>query len=193
MFQSTPPARAATGQFRLRVPRTEFQSTPPARAATRTVWQLPAAIRLFQSTPPARAATRNVRCSGYSPGSFQSTPPARAATARQVAVALPVCCFNPRRPRGRRPTQLVDRAGFVVSIHAARAGGDTYALSPLMRPAAFQSTPPARAATWHSSSLATPARVSIHAARAGGDERNAQLSAAGHVSIHAARAGGDAL
>ena len=57
MFQSTPPARAATAvAAALFLLYAVFQSTPPARAATA---QLPAvsAALLFQSTPPARAAT----------------------------------------------------------------------------------------------------------------------------------------
>ena len=121
-----------------------FQSTPPARAATEAsyFWD---AWNAFQSTPPARAATR--RAMGPNVGfRFQSTPPARAATLPKM-YGTPAYRFNPRRPRGRRlcvlfcvlytavfqstpparaATCLLCRSGTLVyvSIHAAREGGD---------------------------------------------------------------------
>ena len=86
---------------------------------------------------------------------FQSTPPARAAT------PLPQCageyrrCFNPRRPRGRRPQCARQaNASADVSIHAARAGGDSITRAP-----------------------GRLGSVSIHAARAGGDKVQSRRAA----------------
>src|ERR1022692_1812929 len=106
----------------------------------------PTRLLKFQSTPPARAAT----CSfgdGVAVPQFQSTPPARAATRCR-------CCRW---------------CGWLVSIHAAREGGDASLSAPRARytrfnprrprgrrprvfstengGTRFQSTPPARAAT----------------------------------------------
>ena len=79
-----------------------FQSTPPARAATTG--------RSWRTGPPrvsihaAREGGDNSTAASASPSwPFQSTPPARAATRERCAHQLPTPCFNPRRPRGRRP------------------------------------------------------------------------------------------
>ena len=58
--------------------------------------------------------------------------------------------------------------GYVISIHAAREGGDEFA------------------------KLGLEYRViSIHAAREGGDVQQPDCKPSGHISIHAAREGGD--
>ena len=214
MFQSTPPARAATTlclrttdaeSVSIHAARaggdssapcrnsgaSEFQSTPPARAATRRL-RYPAprgsvsihaaraggdsgtsshqvAPSSFQSTPPARAATQS-RLRSVRPWGFQSTPPARAATTAPIGHRTQPRGFNPRRPRGRRlPCHGVPVRHTLVSIHAARAGGDSDLLLTRIEQV-----------------------VSIHAARAGGDRRRSRpLRSRSRVSIHAARAGGD--
>ena len=79
--------------------------------------------------------------------------------------------FNPRPPRGGRPTHDLQYGLelFRISIHAPREGGDGMAGRVLERGGEFQSTPPARGAT----TLAVPkhpqAAISIHAPREGGD------------------------
>ena len=167
-FQSTPPARAATRRphsrspgprcFNRRRPRGRRRSirspashSPgfnPRRPRGRRLGaqEILAHRHVFQSTPPARAATMTPdQLREY--GMFQSTPPARAAT----------CADEQDEPICR------------VSIHAARAGGDSisafcFTISPCFNPRrprgrrrtrllppafpySFQSTPPARAAT----------------------------------------------
>ena len=101
----------------------------------------------FQSTPPARAATVRRGRASRSRSAFQSTPPARAATTHRSLLSWPATCFNPRRPRGRRLRTTTELLARIVSIHAARAGGDAVG------------------------AINVPHRadVSIHAARAGGD------------------------
>ena len=58
-------------------------------------------LAVFQSTPPVKAATRALSANGYDVG-FQSTPPVKAATFLQI----------------------YDRLITMISIHAAREGGD---------------------------------------------------------------------
>ena len=100
-FQSTPPARAATGNQPHARHRARFQSTPPARAAT-ILAREPRHVRVV-SIHAARE------------GGDETIP----------AASAPKQSFNPRRPRGRRPLDLYS----------------------CPRDIQFQSTPPARAAT----------------------------------------------
>ena len=169
-FQSTPPARAATTALRSSPSSYLFQSTPPARAATSAPitsfpWPMVSihAAReggdgsapettarrwTFQSTPPARAATLLSGPSVTWTNQFQSTPPARAATRQEYSAVPRARGFNPRRPRGRRPRGgRKPRTEHVVSIHAAREGGDSKELT-----------------------IRHAENVSIHAAREGGDQ-----------------------
>ena len=86
--------------------------------------QLLSAPMLFQSTPPVKAATVTAVGALASP-SFQSTPPVKAAT-------LPLTC------------KLMP---LIISIHAAREGGDSLSRRRLRLYWLFQSTPPVKAAT----------------------------------------------
>ena len=85
---------------------------------------------------------------GFGREIFQSTPPVKAAT------------------------QIIDGiiTAIVISIHAAREGGDCVRCSRI---------------------LAVP--ISIHAAREGGDIDAALQAVYGGISIHAAREGGDGV
>ena len=169
VFQSTPPARAATLYRDIRDRRRAGFN--PRRPRGRRHRPSPASrlLALFQSTPPARAATkdgtlRRVR-------HLVSIHAARAGGDQvRSEVSTRPRCFNPRRPRGRRPDHRgggccervsihaaraggdlgqIARAqrGSVVSIHAARAGGDGGGSGASGTVVVFQSTPPARAAT----------------------------------------------
>ena len=104
----------------------------------------------------------------------------------------------------------------LISIHAAREGGDYSQIGQLLYFVGFQSTPPVKAATAVYVDLPEVFHISIHAAREGGD-RNTQptfvacllfqstppvkaatfrrvvAEAFGHISIHAAREGGDCM
>ena len=103
---------------------------------------------LFQSTPPVKAATPCLSFRLIS-SSFQSTPPVKAATDDANALS----------------------ASYVISIHAAREGGDVSGRS----------------------AADTDREISIHAAREGGDRRNTMFRYYSKISIHAAREGGDAV
>ncbi len=100
---------------------------------------------------------------------FQSTPPVKAAT----QFGMELCCHS------------------VISIHAAREGGDTVPPMVCIYYIIFQSTPPVKAATHFPSRHVPAAFISIHAAREGGDVKAPAGVPAYKISIHAAREGGD--
>ena len=79
----------------------------------------------------------------------------------------------------------------LISIHAAREGGDPVPMFPAPEQE-FQSTPPVKAATVHGSFYCQQLGISIHAAREGGDQPDKYtVTATRQISIHAAREGGD--
>ena len=100
---------------------------------------------------------------------FQSTPPVKAATAKGKVIACPV------EFQSTPPVKAATRTAFwsgevrVISIHAAREGGDEQRLA----------------------KLEARLNISIHAAREGGDSLKTSLFRNILISIHAAREGGD--
>ena len=146
IFQSTPPARGATGATQkgltsaaisIHAPReggdclfvslsrtlNHFNPRPP-RGGRRCEIVSRLAVSEFQSTPPARGATTK-GVADMACNLFQSTPPARGATLRPPRRAGQRPDFNPRPPRGGRQ-QVFCKLAFVgdISIHAPREGGD---------------------------------------------------------------------
>ena len=78
--------------------------------------------------------------------------------------------FNPRPPRGGRPEQIaVIAKAAKISIHAPREGGDNRPASLVSSSTPFQSTPPARGATFDGVRIVIARNISIHAPREGGD------------------------
>ena len=57
----------------------------------------------------------------------------------------------------------------LISIHAAREGGDKNTIAVLSGYTGFQSTPPVKAATLERKRIGAHVVISIHAAREGGD------------------------
>ncbi len=102
MFQSTLPAKGATGIFRKQVYRyCQFQSTLPAKGAT--------------SAKPAPGAIRSV--SIHAPREGSDLPP--------LPPSLRPPCFNPRSPRRERRWRVLRFSNQQwVSIHAPREGSD---------------------------------------------------------------------
>ena len=80
---------------------------------------------------------------------------------------------------------------FAISIHAAREGGDRTSYQYTCKHRRFQFTPPVKAATggWPRSN--SHRKISIHAAREGGDAFLSMGQCPANISIHAAREGGD--
>ena len=81
--------------------------------------------------------------------------------------------------------------GCVISIHAAREGGDYKLMVKAQAHFKFQSTPPVKAATFIGIFCAAMLGISIHAAREGGDVHAVDVRKGFIISIHAAREGGD--
>ena len=125
--------------------------------------------KVFQSTPPARGATPALRPKGQT-GSISIHAPREGGDFSGSSVRSWRSNFNPRPPRGGR-RHLGQAAGTVkyfnprpreggdigipnantdkrISIHAPREGGDCVKFSPCAGKWTFQSTPPARGATW---------------------------------------------
>ena len=95
----------------------------------------------------------------------------KAATSNILAnYRQQVISIHAAREGGDASTPLDQRADELISIHAAREGGDAagYAVTGFNR-------------------------ISIHAAREGGDYAIAAGAACAVISIHAAREGGDAF
>ena len=168
LFQSTPPARAATAGRHARLPANSV-SIHAAREGGDGIALLPS------STPEP----------------FQSTPPARAATASQRVMWWWGLCFNPRRPRGRRRRRPSRSSGHGRFNPRRPRGRRPERANAKYRAILFQSTPPARAATAAMSPFPRDDGVSIHAAREGGDHSSGEPRQHWRVSIHAAREGGD--
>ena len=152
-------------------PPSPFQPTPPARAATGILVGI-RGLGSAVSTHAARAGG-DYMASLASPDCalFQPTPPARAATPSRCTSTMPsTSCFNPRRPRGRRPDKAFAHPARRKGFNPRRPRGRrpsrcTYCAGRC----GFQPTPPARAATGRSGGGGGGVGVSTHAARAGGD------------------------
>ena len=169
-FQSTHPARGATLPAQVLYFRLLFQSTHPARGATflrgSTLLahynfnpRTPRGVRLAQLcvnmfklnfNPRTPRGVRQVL--DLAPGDaiqFQSTHPARGATSSFSTLNKRCKNFNPRTPRGvRREPSTASQGHSSISIHAPREGCDVNVKHHFYHPPKFQSTHPARGATW---------------------------------------------
>ncbi len=133
---------------------------------------------MFQSTPPARGATSG---GAHPSGDMQVSIHAPCAGGDRQArgVKGQTGSFNPRPLRGGRPmptTNVVAQAGF--NPRPLRGGR----LTVIIRHAAiymFQSTPPARGATYAKGQNPRLSAVSIHAPCAGGDPGGGVLHPSG--------------
>ena len=125
----------------------QFQSTPPARGATSVVYSHLDSYHRFQSTPPARGATLLGVWVGLVSRHFNPRPPRGGRPSIRAGDSGPGY-FNPRPPRGGRPIGLSPIIHtHDISIHAPREGGDPVnGIYPRFQ-YRFQSTPPARGAT----------------------------------------------
>ena len=148
-FQSTPPARGATAAMRCSAePISDFNPRPPRGGRRHQHRQLHGIAPISIHAPreggdslAARSSER--RCP------FQSTPPARGATWATSRSGTSTCYFNPRPPRGGRHHDVVlVPVVILISIHAPREGGDQRTFHQDHTDRIFQSTPPARGATF---------------------------------------------
>ena len=124
---------------------------------------------------------------------FQSTPSARRATNPSAQKARRSMYFNPRPPRGERPTdysKAVKEA--MISIHALREEGDRGLCSMQSPRRYFNPRPPRGERPAASSASAAKTSISIHALREESDQRCSLWRADRHsISIHALRGESD--
>ena len=119
-FQSTPPARGATGWMCQFVRSAAISIHAPREGGDRTVCVLPVLASVFQSTPPARGATAALGDRAGRPADF-----------------------NPRPPRGGRLHGIrLTHAVRPISIHAPREGGDRRSPASLRAVGHFNPRPP---------------------------------------------------
>ena len=78
------------------------------------------------------------------------------------------------REGGDNATLLKNLLDAFISIHAAREGGDAVLFSVFHAVIVFQSTPPVKAATLNRHFNEAERDISIHAAREGGDHNKAR-------------------
>ena len=168
-----------------------FQSTPPARGATRRRYSRPCSSPYFNPRPPRGGRQRRPK-NFRRRTSFQSTPPARGATPGIRPLRHSIADFNPRPPRGGRryPGRPAGGAGnfnprpprggrqHKATYKAVTSsnfnprpprGGRRRRRCPHHTQGQFQSTPPARGATYPSGGFVRLPTISIHAPREGGD------------------------
>ena len=127
---------------------------------------------IFQSTLPARGATRLARLQPLTGQKISIHTPREGSDCMVIVPRKPTNYFNPHSPRGeRRLARLQPLTGQKISIHTPREGSDLYHHSTAGQkmisihtpregsdcihrstwttPAKFQSTLPARGATWN--------------------------------------------
>ena len=180
--RAPPLTQQAVTNFNPRSPRGERQDLRATRANA----------YLFQSTLPARGATQ---AAGRSPKNliFQSTLPARGATILRPSCHLLTGYFNPRSPRGeRRFSPRHNNRPLPISIQAPREGSDPGCLAVCRSGRRFQSTLPARGATYRR--RGTPCNTAYFNPRSPRGERRVhegQRKAHQAISIHAPGEGSD--
>ena len=175
-FQSTHPARGATGQqedyhldqqVSIHAPREGCDSFPLVS---------PLCVICFNPRTP-----RGVRpwCAPTAQAGilFQSTHPARGATGAVPAASAGAWAISIHAPREGCDFEHNEiHVHTAISIHAPREGCDSVTASPIKWTMVFQSTHPARGATPFLPSWLTTVSISIHAPREGCDLRTATVT-----------------
>ena len=133
-----------------------FQSTHPARGATgqQEDYHLDQQVSIHA---PREGCDVSVKAVGLPALVFQSTHPARGATYPPVWMPIIRCSFNPRTPRGVRPLKRgIDlKWGKFQSTHPARGATVSWVCGGYGW-TEFQSTHPARGATACPSKIGRP-------------------------------------
>ena len=167
----------------------------------------------FQSTLPARGATCGLlEVLGIQPISIHA--PRTGSDKQAENTCRELINFNPRSPHGERhKTHNSALTGLHISIHAPRTGSDLrvigifaraghfnprsphgerlFTLSIFRSILAFQSTLPARGATFVCWGVIHMFTISIHAPRTGSDQKLLRILGIETISIHAPRTGSD--
>ena len=151
-----------------------------------------ARLHRFQSTLPARGATTSQQRRRKALLNFNPRSPHGERREASVMDSARVTDFNPRSPHGERLVTLSATSPvWAISIHAPRTGSDGISPHCINRESIFQSTLPARGATWRFAHVVNSDNISIHAPRTGSDEYNPIENYDRMISIHAPRTGSD--
>ena len=146
----------------------QFQSTLPARGAT-VVKVRVRLIEPFQSTLPARGATIPARRVSRGSTHFNPRSPHGERQKKHI-LDMGISNFNPRSPHGERhpPDESWERTQSFQSTLPARGATFSFVNSGYLA-VRFQSTLPARGATRLGSICRVAMPISIHAPRTGSD------------------------
>ena len=145
----------------------------------------------FQSTRPARGATE-IECKRNKRSLFQSTRPARGATIYGGNIGGMPGYFNPRAPRGARPTLAASGAWLPIFQSTRPARGATARFFHWWRRReSFQSTRPARGATRTRERRKIRDNFNPRAPRGARQRQEKQTVKVNFISIHAPREGRD--
>ena len=189
-FQSTLPARGATGHYDIQIMKSGFQSTLPARGATSLVFVALCGTVSFQSTLPARGATDGFLRNRQKPDisihaprtgsdvwssdrvidciiSIHAPRTGSDAEGEERIVRVTISIHAPRT--GSDIIHSVKGRYEIISIHAPRTGSDETFMLAAWRVWIFQSTLPARGATCCLCIYNVSFAISIHAPRTGSD------------------------
>ena len=170
-FQSTPPARGATGSFTF-APFfiASFQSTPPRGGRPPAHW--PLRCRRYFNPRPREGGDAALRHSNTPPYYISIHAPAKGATPSGNVLCLRLVVISIHAPReGGRQVQSDAGTEDKVFQSTPPARGATRSRIWILSARAFQSTPPARGATLGVLSVLPVLPISIHAPREGGRHR----------------------
>ena len=125
---------------------------------------------VFQSTLPARGATGGNLSTKKRKDNFNPRSPHGERHLPLITLYIHFAYFNPRSPHGERRKSFGLRSTVErISIHAPRTGSDGDHTARTLRNLVFQSTLPARGATWYLKLTDGREAISIHAPRTGSD------------------------
>ena len=147
-----------------------FQSTLPVRGATMYLRKSRKDFEAISIHAPRAGSDRGDGAGVPLVNNFNPRSPCGERLYLACLTSVCVVHFNPRSPCGERQTlyQYIVFRCF-ISIHAPRAGSDTFNIGLRLKAAPFQSTLPVRGATGLGGRWRRLAPISIHAPRAGSD------------------------
>ena len=169
-----------------------FQSTPPARGATGARKQKDRQLRDFNPRPPRGGRHLIDFVKNLLQGNFNPRPPrgGRRHPAGYVHGKIFISIHAPRE--GGDSKSVVQYPGDPpISIHAPREGGDWARSRPRKTPAYFNPRPPRGGRPGCQPRWRRPQRFQSTPPRGGRLRRHETVGKGGPISIHAPREGGD--
>ena len=159
LFQSTLPARGATSMSSSSYRYGIISIHAPRTGSDELMLNLLDEPLQFQSTLPARGATATKPVALLCALNFNPRSPHGERRCRVFLIFRRVQHFNPRSPHGaRQRSGHLPAAKGIMSIHAPRTGSDGGGSNLSIMDLVFQSTLPARGATYLSMRLSNASR-----------------------------------